>query len=332
MSDDYGYINARLRVMHSQLLAGKLDEALSAGSYQEFLRVLSETGIAADLGDATAAGAGLPALDKAISRNFYNTAQKIVGMAGGQAGKEIGMLFARYDLTNLKAVARGKLSNRPTADIEASLLPAGTLKPAVLSQLAAAADLNALSGVVGLSGSPLSGAFRKAVAQLIGDNDLLAFEVALDRAYYSEAVKQISTDSLRNYLRREIDATNLLTALKLKAQGRSSGFEGYFIPNGREVSADRFKQIASGSGGLEGLSAFPNLGDTGDLSAAEISIRATMLQNARNLYAADALGPGIVIGYLKEKENEVALTRLIARGKFYNVPAETLRKEVGRGA
>ena len=77
MPDNFGYINARLRAMHGKLLSGKLDEALAASSYQEFLRVLSESGMSADLGDATAAGAGLPALDRAVSRNFYNTAQKI---------------------------------------------------------------------------------------------------------------------------------------------------------------------------------------------------------------------------------------------------------------
>ena len=332
MPDNYGYINARLRAMHGKLLSSKLEEAISASSYQEFLRVLSESSMGADLGDATAQGAGLPALDRAVSRNFYNTAQKIVGMADGEAGREINALFARYDLGNLKAIARGKLAARSAADIEGSLLPAGTLKPAVLQALAAAPDLASLNGVVGLAGSPLAGAFRKAVAQLIASNDLLAFEVTLDQAYYTEALAQASSDTLRNYLRREVDGANILTALKLKAQGRTLNLDGYFIKGGREVDANRFNQIAQGSGGLEGLRAFAAVTDAPDLGAAESAVRAVILKEAKGLYAADALGPGVVIGFLKEKENEIAVTRLIARGKYYNVPAETLRKEVGRGA
>jgi vacuolar-type H+-ATPase subunit C/Vma6 len=39
----------------------------------------------------------------------------------------------------------------------------------------------------------------------------------------------------------------------------------------------------------------------------------------------------MTISFLKEKEREIAVARLIARAKFYNVPAETLRSEVGRG-
>jgi V/A-type H+-transporting ATPase subunit C len=332
MPDNYGYINARLKAMHAKFLSGKIDEALQANSYNEFLRILSETDMGADLGDATVQGAGLIELDRAVSRNFYNTAQKVVGMADGESGKDIGLLFARYDLTNLKAIARGKTSSRPQADIEASLLPAGTLKPAVLSQLAAAPDLSSLAGVVGLAGSPLASAFRKASAQLAADGDLLGFEVALDQAYYGEAVAQASSSVLKHYLRREIDGANILTAMKLRAQGRIDNLDAYFVRGGREVDATRFSQIASGVGGLEGLAAFSSVADAPNLGAAEAAVRTVILRDAKKLFAADALGIGVTIGFLKEKENEVALTRLIARGKYYNVPAEALRNEVGRGA
>ena len=63
--------------MHSKLLSSKLEEALSAESYSEYLRVLTETDLAPDLGDATAQGAGLNELDKALSRNFFGIAQKL---------------------------------------------------------------------------------------------------------------------------------------------------------------------------------------------------------------------------------------------------------------
>ncbi len=333
MPDNFAYINARLRAMHAGLVTKKLDEALNATSYGEFLRVLSESSMGADLGDATAQGAGLAQLDKALSRSFYSSAQKVVGMADGSAGKDIGLLFARYDLLNLKAVARGKFSNRSSDDIEASLVPAGTLKPSVLASLASANDLNALSGVLGLSGTPLASAFRKAVTQLASDGDLLAFEVALDTAYYMTATTQADSSTLKAYLRRELDGANILTAFKLKAQGRTTDLEKYFLKGGSsEVGLTRFTQIATGNGGLEGLTTFAGVAEAGgDLSSAETAVRNVMLKNAKRLYASDPLGMGVTIGYLKEKENEVALTRLIARGKFYNVPNETLRKEVGNG-
>jgi V/A-type H+-transporting ATPase subunit C len=331
MPDNYAYINARIRAMHASLITEKLEETLSAASYGEFLRILSESDLGPDIGEATAAGAGLPQLDSALSRNFYRTAQKVVGMADGESGRDIALLFARYDLLNLKAVARGKVGGRSAEDISASLLPAGSLKPAVLEGLANAADLNALNGVAGLNASPLASAFRKAVAGLAANNELLDFEVALDQAYYATALQTASSQTLKDFLRREIDGANLLTALKLKAQGRSENLDAFFIPGGREVNRTRFEQIVSGTGGLDGLNAFPGLSDTSDLSSAEATVRASILHAAQRLYTSDALGIGVVIGYLKDKEREVALTRLIGRAKYYNVPAETLRREVGNG-
>jgi V/A-type H+/Na+-transporting ATPase subunit C len=331
MPDNYAYINARVRAMHADLVTQKLEETMNAASYGEFLRLLSESNLGADLGEATAAGAGLPQLDAALSRNFFNTARKVVGMADGTSGRDIALLFARYDLLNLKAVARGKLGNRSGADIIPSLLPAGPLKPAVLEALANTAELSSLVGVAGLNASPLSGAFRKAVTQLSADNDLLAFEVTLDQAYFDTVLNEASSSTLKEYMRREIDGANILTALKLRAQGRTENVDPYFIAGGREVNKTRFQQIASGNGGLDGLNAFAEVADASDLSSAEAAVRAVLLKNAKKLYTSDALGIGVVIGFLKEKEREVALARLIARGKYYNVPTETLRREVGNG-
>jgi V/A-type H+-transporting ATPase subunit C len=248
-------------------------------------------------------------------------AQKLAGLGDGNAGREIGLLLSKYDLLNLKAIARGKFSGRGSDEIEKSLIPAGTIKPAVLSGLAAAPDLGSLAQNLNVVGHPLANSFRTAVAQL---------EVSLDQAYYSEALKR-SSDTLTNYFKRDIDGANILTALKLKAQGNSSNSDRYFVAGGKEVSRERFALIASGTGGLDGLAAFSSLSETTDLGQAETVVRNVLLADAKRLYTSDALGVGVVIGFLKEKENEVALTRLIARGKFYGVPNETLRKEVGNG-
>ncbi len=331
MPDNYAYINARIRAMHADLVTQKLEETMNAASYGEFLRLLSESNLGADLGEATASGAGLPQLDAALSRNFFNTAQKVVGMADGTSGRDIALLFSRYDLLNLKAIVRGKVGSRSAEDIIPSLLPAGSLKPSVLEGLANVPELNGLVGVAGLSSSPLAAAFRKAVAKLAGDNDLLSFEVALDQAYFETVLTQASSGVLKDYMRREVDGANILTALKLKAQGRSENLDLYFIVGGREINKTRFNQIATGSGGLEGLRTFSAVSDAADLSSAETTVRAILLRNAKRLYTSDALGIGVVIGFLKEKEREVAVARLIARGKYYNVPAETLRREVGGG-
>ena len=339
MGIDYGYINARVRAMKSQLVTSRLDEALNASSYAEFLRVLSETSLAEDMGEATAPGAGLLELDRSVSRNFFNTAQKLSRLANGPAGEDIALLLARYDVQNVKAVARGKLTNRPPEEIEASLYPAGNLRPAELTRLAREPDLTSVISALALSVNPLSNVFRRALAALAANGDLLAFEVTLDRGYYSRVLARAHSRVLRTFTRRELDAANILTAAKLQARGdKGVNPDEFFVTGGVEFTRARFAEALSGNGGLEGLSAFRDLGDLNDgssapsLRAVETGVRNATNHLAQNLFLSDSHGIGVVIGFLREKERETALIRLIGRGKVYGVPAETLHREVGRGA
>ncbi|HEX2863431.1 MAG TPA: V-type ATPase subunit [Deinococcales bacterium] len=334
----FGYINARVRAMKSRLATARLDEAVNATSYAEFLRILSETALSEDLGEATAPGAGLEELDRSVSRNFFNTAQKLARLADGPAGEDIAILLARYDVQNVKAIARGKLTGRPAAEIEASLFAAGNYRPADLTRLAREPDLATFMAGLAVTPNPLSGLFRRALAGLAADGDLLAFETALDRGYFDWALKTAHERALKDHLRREVDAANILTAVKVQAQGGPAEPEAYFLPGGVEFTRGRFLEAAEGTGGLEGLSAFRDLSDLGDgtappsLADVEAGVRFAMNREARNLYLSDPIGIGVVIGFLREKERESALVRLIGRGKVYNVPVETLQREVNRGA
>ena len=106
---------------------------------------------------------------------------------------------------------------------------------------------------------------------------------------FRSALKR-SSDTLTGYFKRDIDGANIMTALKLKAQGISSNLDRYFVAGGKEVSRERFAQIAAGTGGLDGLSAFSSLSETSDLGQAESVVRNVLLKDAKRLYTSDALG------------------------------------------
>ncbi|MDB5044398.1 MAG: synthase subunit, partial [Deinococcus sp.] len=144
MPDDYAYINTRVRIMRTKLLDGRsLDSALSSGSYQEFLRVLTETELAANMRETTTEGAGLPELDRALSENLFATTQKVLNFADGDAKREIQALLMKWDLVNLKTIARGVVGGRGADAILSSLIPGGTIKPAALQTAAQSSDLAA---------------------------------------------------------------------------------------------------------------------------------------------------------------------------------------------
>ncbi|RJF72590.1 V-type ATP synthase subunit C [Deinococcus cavernae] len=324
MPDDYSYINARVRVMRTKLLDGRaLDSALSAGSYPEFLRVLTETDFAANMRETTAQNAGLPELDRALSQNLFDTTQKVLGFAEGDSRREIETLLMKWDLVNLKSIARGIVSGRGAEAIRESLIPGGTIRPAALQTAAQATDLASAAASLAVTGHPLAKAMRDGAAAYTNTGKLLDLEVALDQAYYRHALKVSRDNSMRTYLSREIDITNALIARNSRGQALDPNL---FVAGG-SYDAGGYSRLSGGDAG--GNADVAAILEAPTLEDAELSARSALDKAARNISIADSDGVGIILDFLRRKEMEIAKLRLIGRGKFYNLPAEQLRKEVG---
>ncbi|WP_034345776.1 V-type ATPase subunit [Deinococcus misasensis] len=323
MADDYGYINARVKMMRGALLENRhLDEAVSAATYAEYLRVLSETPIREDLGEATAQGAGLNELDAALSKNLFRVVRKVQGLASGEAKKEVDVLVARWDLLNIKTLVRGVVTGRSSQDILAGLIPAGTIKWGVLQAAANSTDLASLAQTLSIGGGFLGRTLRAAVSG--GSNELLDIEVALDQDYFKAALSAARGNNLRRYLSREVDVRNILTALQLRGGTANAR---YFVPGGSLNEGD-FLRIAGGDNTVSDPD-LQRLLEAGSLDRAETISRSLLDQAARGVAMTDVLGPGVVLDFLRRKEIEIAKLRLIGRGKFYGVPGENIRQELG---
>ena len=334
MSAGYGYLNARVRGLRAQLLpAGFLTDQLDASGFGSFASALAQTSYGRDLEEAQTEGAGLAAVDAALARGFVRTTRALLGHADGAPRELIALLLRRYDLANLKAIVRARHAGRGADDVLAAVLPAGDLSDRTLRGMAEAADLAAAGQVLALSGHPLAEPFRKGVAAYASDGDLLAFEIALDRAFYAgwsaDAHRLPAPDGFRAYVAAEVDATNVRTALKLR--GRAVEAARFFVAGGRLVSAATFAELAMQPVGtpLPALRGpFAALADASTPGEVDGRLREVLDGLARRL-GGDPLDIGLVADYLRRKEQETARLRLIARGTFYGVPREALVKELG---
>lgn len=334
MSAGYGYLNARVRGLRAQLLpAGFLSDQLDAPGFAAFASALAQTSYGRDLEEAPSDGVGLAAVDAALARGFVRTTRALLGYADGTPRDLIALLLRRYDLANLKAIVRARHAERDADDVLAAVLPAGDLDAKTLRAMAEAADLAAAGQVLALAGHPLAEPFRKGVAAYAGDGDLLAFEIALDRAFYegwsADAERLPAPDGFRDYIAAEVDATNVRTALKLR--GRDVDAVRYFVDGGRLVSATTFRELAAQPVGtpLPALRGpFAALADAATPGEVDGRLREILDLLARRL-GTDPLEIGLVADYLRRKEQETARLRLIARGVFYGVPRAALVKELG---
>jgi len=335
MSSDYGYINARVRGMKAKLLGAPFYQAALDGTdFRAFTSALAQTPYMRDLEEAQAKQEGLTAVDRAVARNVYRTARSMLSFADGTPRELIGLLLMRYDLANVKAIARGKHAGKGLEDIQGSLFPAGELRLSLLEEAAVAPDMPAAAQTLALGRTEVGTAFLKAARRYQSDHDLYALELSLDQAYYrallGRADRAGAPAELRRHLQREIDATNLRTALKMRGRGQGVAPE-LFVPGGREVSRSVFDALlldADGAAqGLAGGSFAAVANVANDLGAAEAEIRNVLDRSARRT-AADPLDIGVVLDYLRRKEAEAASLRLLARGKFYGVPRAALEKEL----
>ena len=334
MSSDFGYINARVKGMSSRLLdTSAYQAALAAEDFRGFMTVLAQTPYGTDLEEARAQSDGLGAVDRALAHDFHDTTRSLLAFSDGVPREMIAALLRRYDLEDLKTVARAKHAGRTTESLDEALVGAGDLRPATLQSLAAAPDLPSAAQSLAVTKHPLARAFSRAARRYASDDDLFAFELALDRAYFASLLETAErpgvTDAYRRYVAREIDAANLRTALKL--EGRQGDLREFWLPGARLVGRDEFVQLASQ--GMPGLSAyqtgaFAEIAQAEDRADAERRIRSALDAAARREALRDPLGIGVVIRFLRAKETEAAKLRLLARGAYYRVPRADLEKEL----
>jgi V/A-type H+-transporting ATPase subunit C len=324
LTDDFSYLNARIRIRRSQLLSeGFFKEAIRL-SFAELVKVLAESIYGRDL-----TGEGLGDVDNAVTAHLNRTVTDLPGMVSGNTREAVSLLLLRSDLTNIKTILRGKKAGKSTQEI-AGLLGGGTLPRALYSALAEAPDAASLAQILSLPGHPLARALREASSSA---REPFEMEIVLDRELFTSMLRRaraIDEPYLARFMTLSIDSMNLTTGFKIHSMGLEDRIERMFLPGGMVVQFPLFERLAKGDAAvLEelGNTVFRRVSEVRDLSTLELKLRCTMLAAAREA-ARDALGAGLAIDYIQRKEWEAARIRLLARRAFYGLPASSLEHEV----
>jgi vacuolar-type H+-ATPase subunit C/Vma6 len=348
MSDDFAYVNARVRGMRGELLSPReIGGLLARPDLEETCSLLRQTPYGRDLQSALVRRPGIEGVEEGLRSNVERTFARLVAITTGRVREMVRIGLARWEVDCLKTLLRGKLRHATAAELLAACLPVGVFDEAALRELARQEDAGGVIDLLRLWGYGPARKMRKAWRRNPRVEDLQRLEMALERSSVEESLGRLEEygsegDGLRGFLRLQVDFRNVLTVLRLlKARSPASKAPSFFLGGGRFLSRDSFELLASRDDVPQAVDALgssrlslpfretlPGYRSTGRLSLFERAAYRGLLGEARSLARLEPLGAGLAVGYIWAKINEVKNLRLICRAWNVGLPRPDLEAEL----
>jgi V/A-type H+-transporting ATPase subunit C len=320
-------------------------------------------------------------LSEALRRHLAHTLVKIGKFFRGNPERLWEVLVARWEVFNLKTILRGQAHGVPADEILDALVPAGQLQESDLQRLAQQPSPRATVDLLATWHNPYARPLVEAMPRYAEQGDLSELELALDRSRFARAFEQLqaieegtadmgkasrlirrpiarpsaqredaNAEQVRKALSEEIDATNLLTLIRLSQSPESEGrlTQRYgsaspaplLIKGGGLVSHRLFeyKEVPSldalvrelrGSSFGDALArAEARWKEEHRLSVFEDEIESKRARQDIALFHHDPLSIGIAIAYVHALVDEIRNLRVIGRGKSAGWKREETEKEL----
>jgi V/A-type H+-transporting ATPase subunit C len=328
MSSDLGYINARLKGMHSRMLQAKdWVELTKATSLEQLFSLLENSDYARSIEEVRNQGINLLTLDRALTLHWQALLEKLQSFIEAKPAFALKAELWHIDLLNLLYLA-GFSTRGSEAPVEASPL-FGTLSAQQLEDLGKTASWKEMGKLLTLWQHPLSDTVAGLPEHAVSS---LPIETALAKAFF-EKVRQALAGSLTSisrdlsrYWREWVDELNL-RALFILQELFPAGIpaQDAFLPGGMALCWQDFQAIAVSSAGdraRQRLARIPSLRfalackTPGEL---EQRLAQRRLLASHRMYRQQPLGIGVLLAYLYENETNAANLRLLGRAIVYDL-------------
>jgi V/A-type H+-transporting ATPase subunit C len=339
---NYAYACARVRAKKGLLLTKETYPKLLMMDLNEISRFMGETQYKTEIAELALRYDGVNLIELGTSKNMARVFTEILGFTKGDLHEMLAAYLVRWDGWNVKTIIRGKYYGASVEDIREDLVPAGRLREEDLNYLLAIGTIPEILDALGKYGLAVPQEIRTSLEK---EGSLSGIEDYLDRLYYARILATIDVRRhperrFMAYLKREIDATNLLTLLKLKLEGLSPDkIVAYRIDGGEFIQEKEFAQLAS----LEGMDAviadlakysfYEDIREsleiarhTKSLTEVSLALQRHVLRQAETFSRVYPLSVLPIIDYMRRKKTEVDNLRIIARGKQGGLDVEMIKK------
>jgi V/A-type H+-transporting ATPase subunit C len=342
MIDDYGYINARIRAMKSELLPPDFyEELLSATELSTLFDLLKGTSYAEDITKAkTKESRELDVLVTAFRMNMERHFRKILNFSSGDPFNLFQIVLARYDIYNVKTILRGKIQGVEEGEIRASLLPAGILDEVRLTELLKQETASNVLDILATWGIVFPFVIGRTLVKAVREKNIQLMETYLEEEYFKWAFEQLSKGNgnkeiLREVLISLVDMRNIMASLILLKDGIKPLGRIQFIPGGK-LSNTVMKSLENAESLEEGIEIVKKTEygkplrerEIRDLPTIERILEKAGIEKALSLKREDPLGIGIGIYYIWAKETEITNLRTITFGIAFGVPRHEIRESI----
>ncbi len=342
-ASNYAYVCARVKAKKRFLLTKDTFRRILSMDLAQIGRYLGETQYRNEITALGAKYSGATLIEHGISQNLAETCTDIISFSGGHLKELMARYLERWDIYNLKTIIRGKITDAPIEEIREILIPAGSLKMDLINRLIQAASQEELIDII--KEQKVIRVDEELLRNAISTRKLATLEDHLDRVYYSSLLSSIqertlSEKSFLNFIRHEIDITNLKALLKLRAEGSyGEALAQYFIPGGMEFKLDRLTKMVA-SEGMKDVTqelqqssyaeymrvAFEEFEKKEDVLLLMRALDRALLETAQKFSHLYPLSVLPVLDYILRKKTEVDNVRIIARGKEGGLSPEVIKK------
>jgi V/A-type H+-transporting ATPase subunit C len=342
-SSNYEYVTARVRSRRAQLFGSEDYSKLVRMGTGEIARYMEDGAYEAEMNALGARYDGVDLIEYALNQDLAEQFDDLLGWAEGQLRAYLVRYLRKFDAWNLKTVIRGLYAETPATEVEDDLIRAGEFSAERLDGLLEAASIQ--EAVEQAAGTIFGAAVTAAYDEYESTGSLVPLENAIDRCYYERLLESVPREAdgptglYVEFLRAEIDFSNLRSVLRVARSGAELDPEAYFIEGGRLFGAADLRAMG---GSIEEIVARLRESPYG----AELGESLERLETAESLigfeYALDAalvaysdrlsnrfpLSVCPVLAYILAKEREVDNVRAVARGREAGLDEETIRTEL----
>ncbi len=248
---------------------------------------------------------------------------------------------ARFEVTNVKTLLRGKMTGERPAALLTRLTPMGSFGRLDNQELAHAEDVSEL--LRRLEAGPYAGIVRQARRAFEQSHDPFNLDAALDRAYYeglaqrAQALSECAGSGFRGLIGNLIDRINLVWLLRYRFNYNLPPSQVYFLLVGAHYSLTgaRLRELAA-LGSLEAvLAELPaewrtRLANASDIPAVFAVMEQHAAEHAVKLLRSSAPAISRAFAYLILRERDLRAVRAVLRGRHLGLAAADIRLALQR--